>query len=96
MRQDVKKFTKELQFIAQRGSLEDKRVMWSYLKDVVHAEFLTSKKGPTGSRGMRWSKDVLDFTSSQKLMAGKRLPAHLKENIGGPSRMTILRHLKRV
>ena len=42
-RSDVKKFTKELQFIAQRGTLEDKRVMWSYLKDVVHNEYLTEK-----------------------------------------------------
>ena len=96
LREDVKKFTKELQFIAQRGTLDDKKVMWNYFKDVVHNEFLTARKGPTGSRGMRWSSDVKDFAASQKLMAGKRLPAHLRENIGGPSRMTILRHLRSV
>ena len=96
VRNDVKKFTKELQFIAQRGTLTDKQVMWSYLKDVVHAEFLSKKQGVARSRGMRWSKNTLDFTASQKLMAGKRLPEHLKDNIGGPSRTTILRHVGRV
>ena len=72
-RSDVKKFTKELQFIAQRGTLEDKRIMWSYLKDVVHNEFLISKSNSVkSSRGMRWSQDSKDLASSQKLMAGKR------------------------
>ena len=72
-RSDVRKFTKELQFIAQRGTLEDKRIMWSYLKDVVHNEFLISKSiSEKASHGMRWSSDTKDFASSQKLMAGKR------------------------
>ena len=72
-RSDVKKFTKELQFIAQRGTLEDKRIMWSYLQDVVHNEFLLSKSSSDkASCGMRWSSDSKDFASSQKLMAGKR------------------------
>ena len=95
-RDDVKKFCKELQFIAQRGTLEDKKVMWSYLQDVVRNEYLLARKGPTGARGMRWSQETKDFATSQKLMAGKRLPQHLRENIGGPSRMTIMRHLQHV
>ena len=45
---------------------------------------------------MRWSEDTKDFAASQKLMAGKRLPEHLRENIGGPSKTTILNHLKDV
>ena len=95
-RDDVKKFCKELQYIAQRGTLEDKKVMWSYLQDVVRCEYLKTKSGPKGAHGMRWSDDTKDFAASQKLMAGKRLPNHLRENIGGPSRDTILRHLRKV
>ena len=95
-RDDVKKFCKELQFVAQRGTLEDKRVMWSYLQDVVRCEYLQAKTGPKGARGMRWSDDTKDFVASQKLMAGKRLPQHLRENIGGPARQTIIRHLNKV
>ena len=95
-RDDIKKFCKELQFVAQRGTLEDKRVMWSYLQDVIRCEYLKAKTGPKGARGMRWSEDTKDFAASQKLMAGKRLPEHLRENIGGPSKTTILNHLKDV
>ena len=73
VRQDIKKFTRELQFIAQRGTLEDKKVMWAYLKDVVHNEYVVAKRGVKGSCGMRWSSESKDFASSQKLMAGKRL-----------------------
>ena len=53
IRDDVKKFCKELQYIAQRGTLEDKRVMWSYLQDTVRCEYLKSKRGPKGAHGMR-------------------------------------------
>ena len=95
-RDDVKKNCKELQFIAQRDTLEDKKIMWSYLQDVVRCEYLKQKSGPKGALGMRWSDDTKDFAASQKLMAGKRLPKHLCENIGGPSRDTILRHLRKV
>ena len=73
VRNDIKKFTKELQFIAQRGTLEEKKVMWSFLQDVVRNEFLIAKHGSKGKHGMRWSGDTKDFASSQKLMAGKRL-----------------------
>ena len=95
-RDDVAKFCKELQYIAQRGTLEDKKMMWSYLQDVVRCEYLKKKSGPNGALGMRWSADTKDLASSQKLMAGKRLPQHLRENIGGPSKRTINRHLKSV
>lgn len=95
-RDDVRKFCKELQYIAQRGTLDDKKIMWSYLQDVVRCEYLKKKSGPNGALGMRWSADTKDLASSQKLMAGKRLPQHLRENIGGPSKRTINRHLKSV
>ena len=95
-RDDVAKFCKELQYIAQRGTLDDKKIMWAYIQDVVRCEYLKKKSGPNGARGMRWSADSKDFASSQKLMAGKRLPQHLRENIGGPSKRTINRHLKSV
>lgn len=72
VRKDIKKFTKELQFIAQRGTLEDKKTMWSYIQDVVRNEFLVAKRGATGKHGMRWSSDSKDFAASQKLMAGTR------------------------
>ena len=95
-RDDVAKFCKELQYIAQRDTLDDKKIMWAYIQDVVRCEYLKKKSGPNGARGMRWSADSKDFASSQKLMAGKRLPQHLRENIGGPSKRTINRHLKSV
>ena len=55
-RDDMKKFCRELQFIAQRGTLEDKKVMWDYLQDVVRCEYLKAKRGPKGAQGMRWPR----------------------------------------
>ena len=76
--------------------MDDKKITWSYLQDVVRCEYLKKKSGPNGALGIRWSQDTKDVAASQKLMAGKRLPQHLRDNIGGPSLSTIQKHLKAV
>ena len=40
---DVGKFVMELNYLAVKGTLEDRKVMWSYLQDVVRAEFLKAR-----------------------------------------------------
>lgn len=67
-RKDVAKFVMELNYISTKGTLEDRKVMWSYLQDVVRSEFL---KANCKSKLMRWSKDTRDLFSVQKLMNGK-------------------------
>lgn len=94
IRQDLKKFVRELSYIAGKGTLEEKKMMWEYLKDVVHSEFLKAKLGKDQySRGMRWSAETKDFLLSQKLMGGKRVANGSRFNIGGPHIDTINKYL---
>ena len=89
-RKDIAKFVMELNYIAQKGTLETRKVMWAYVQDVVRSEYLKARLD-TGkySRGMRWSADTKHLFASQKLMGGKRLNRSQRMNVGGPSYRTV-------
>ena len=89
-RKDIQKFIMEVNYIAKKGCLEERKVMWSYIKDVVRAEYLRVKNGNGQySKGMRWSQDSKDLFTSQKIMGGKRMNKSQRENVGGPSLKTV-------
>lgn len=93
VRKDIGKFVMELNYIATKGTLDDRKVMWSYLQDVVRSEFLKTRKSK-GSRGMRWSQDSKDFLALQKLTSGKGVCRQQRQNIGGPSLSTVSKQCK--
>ena len=89
-RADVGKFVMELNYISSKGTLEDRKVMWSYLQDVVKSEYLKARsENGEYSRGMRWSKDSKDLFATQKLMSGKAQNRSQRQNVGGPSLPTV-------
>ena len=94
-RKDIGKFVMELNYIAGKGTLDDKKVMWSYVQDVVRNEFLKVSKNK-GSHGMRWSQDSKDFLAVQKLTGGKGICLQQVKNIGGPSLSTTHRSIRKV
>lgn len=95
-RNDIKKFVRELSYIADKGTLEEKKTMWAYFQDVVHTEYLKTKsQRECYSNGMRWTQESKDFLASQKLMGGKRIVNSTRFNIGGPHIDTIQKHLRR-
>ena len=95
-RKDIRKFVMELNFIAKKGSLETRKVMWSYLQDVIKAEYLKVRSDKNKySKGMRWSQDTKDLFSSQKIMGGKQINRSQRENVGGPSLKTVHRHTRK-
>ena len=83
----------DLNCIAIKGTLDDHKVMWSYLQDVVRSEFLNTKNIDKGknqySRGMVWSQDTKDFFATVKLTSGKRMIHNQRQNVGGPSLATV-------
>ena len=84
-RLDVGKFVMELNYIASKGTLEDRKVMWSYLQDVIRSEYLKVRSGEgKHSRGMRWSKDTKDLFATHKLMSGQVQNCSQRVNVGGP------------
>ena len=52
-RQDVRKFIMEVNYVAAKGCLDTRKIMWSYVQDVVHAEYLRLKGSGKYSKGMR-------------------------------------------
>ena len=89
-RADVGKFVMELNYISAKGTLEDRKVMWSHLQDVVRSEFLKTRlDNDKHSRGIRWSQDSKDLFATQKLMSGKAQNRSQRENVGGPSLPTV-------
>ena len=93
VRKDIRKFIMEINYIARKGSLEKRKVMWSYIQDVIRSEYLRTKTGSEKySKGMRWSQDTKDLFASQKLMGGKRMNRSQRQNVGGPSQKTVCTH----
>ena len=89
-RKDVGKFVMELNYISLKGTLDNRKVMWSYLQDVVRAEFLKARRGGNAySRAMKWSQDTKDLFVVQKTMYGKGICHSQRNNVGGPSLSTV-------
>lgn len=97
VRGDIKKFTRELTYIANKGTLKEKQVMWAYMQDVVHSEFLKCTSGKKGrySTGMRWRQSSKLFLASQKVMNDKRSSNGIRHNIGGPHLQTVQKEIRK-
>ena len=82
-RGELKRVTDELTRAYDEGKFEKKTTLWNFLKDLVHATYISDATAPR-NRAMRWSESTNRFMSVVRKFGGPRTQKFFYDNIGGP------------